>query len=58
MEHLLLLFDTGGSGENISEDTGLIIEKGNIMQLIDAIYFIKNNPDFYTRKNVGKPQKI
>lgn len=53
----VITFDTGGSGENISEDTGLIIEKGNIMQLIDAIYFIKNNPDFYTREKCRENSK-
>jgi len=39
----VITFDTGGSPEAVNEKTGIVVEKGKINDLIDAIQIIKNN---------------
>ncbi|MED3644659.1 glycosyltransferase [Caldifermentibacillus hisashii] len=38
----VITFDTGGSGESVDSQTGFVIEKGNIEQLIQKIRYIKD----------------
>ncbi len=40
----IITFNTGGSVESIDNKTGIVIEKGNLNHLRDAITTIKNNP--------------
>ena len=44
----LITYKTGGSVESVSEDTGIIVDKGNTLGLIDAINVIrKKGKGFY-----------
>jgi glycosyltransferase involved in cell wall biosynthesis len=40
----VISFDSGGSPECISEDSGFVVEKGDIHTIIEKIYYIKSNP--------------
>jgi len=47
----VVTYKTGGSVEAVSEDTGIIVEKGNVEQLLHAIKTIQNRrKNFYTIK--------
>ncbi len=47
----IVTYKTGGSVEAVSEDTGIIVEKGNVEQLLHAIKTIQNRgKSFYTIK--------
>jgi glycosyltransferase involved in cell wall biosynthesis len=50
----VITYNTGGSVEAISETTGLIVEKGNIAQLVDAITTICENGKSFYSKNCRK----
>lgn len=41
----VITYNTGGSPESLTDDTGIVVEKGNIQALSDAIIKIKNNSD-------------
>ena len=40
----VVTYNTGGSPEAINEQTGIVVEQGNIKQLAEAIINIENNP--------------
>lgn len=45
----VITYDTGGSPEAISEDTGLVVHKGDIPGLVDSItLFCENGKDHYS----------
>ena len=44
----VVTYQTGGSPEAIDKQTGVVVEKGNIEALSDAIMTVLNNPDCYT----------
>lgn len=44
----VITYNSGGSAEIISEDTGIIIERGNIEKMLEACNFIKNNPGYFS----------
>jgi len=47
----VVTYKTGGSVEAVSEDTGIIVEKGNVEKLLETIKTIQNRgKDFYTIK--------
>jgi len=47
----VVTYKTGGSVEAFSEDTGIIVEKGNVEKLLETIKTIQNRgKDFYTIK--------
>lgn len=46
----VVTFRSGGAPETISESTGIIVEKGNILQLFQAILKIKEKGKDYYRK--------
>lgn len=55
----VITYRTGGSPESINEDTGLIIEKGNIEGLISAIEKIKENgKTFYSKACVNRAKQL
>lgn len=41
----VITYNTGGSPESINEDTGYVVEKGNIANLAQAISLIRSNPE-------------
>ena len=46
----IVAYRTGGSPEAIDEHTGIVVEKGNLCELIDAIEKIKKNgKEFYSK---------
>lgn len=47
----IVTFKTGGSPEAIDENTGIIVEQGNINALLDAIIAVVENRDKYNSKN-------
>ncbi len=55
----VITFKTGGSVEAVSFDTGIIISKGDINQLIHAIKEIKSNTKlFYSAKCRGRAENL
>ena len=46
----VITYNTGGSIESISKETGIIVEKGNIDDLFEAIRIIKNKGKYYYSK--------
>jgi len=46
----VITYNTGGSVESISKETGIIVEKGNIDGLFEAIKIIKNKGKYYYSK--------
>lgn len=45
----VITYKTGGSIESVSDDTGIIVEKGNIQELFEAIKIIQGKgKDFYS----------
>ncbi|SEV94402.1 Glycosyltransferase involved in cell wall bisynthesis [Chryseobacterium wanjuense] len=47
----VITFKTGGAPEAIDENTGIVVEKGNVQGLLDAIQEIKKNgKQFYTKE--------
>jgi putative colanic acid biosynthesis glycosyltransferase len=45
----VITYKTGGSPESINKDTGIVVDKGDILGLISAIEQVKKNGrDFYT----------
>lgn len=44
----VVTYQTGGSPEAIDKKTGIVVEKGNVNALSDAIMTVLNNPDCYT----------
>ena len=46
----IITYNTGGSPEAVSENTGFVVEQGNISKLVQAIKIIKDKgKSFYTR---------
>lgn len=51
----VITFDTGGSPEIINEETGLVVSKGDLSGLYEAILKIKSNgKDYYTNACVSR----
>lgn len=47
----VITYDTGGSSESITQDTGYVITQGNMDELLNAIYKIKQNgKSYYTQR--------
>jgi glycosyltransferase involved in cell wall biosynthesis len=44
----VITYNTGGSPESISIETGIVVEKGNIKGLHNSIEKIINSRDFYS----------
>ena len=44
----VVTYDSGGSAEIISPETGIVAEKGNIAAMLEACNFIKNNPGYFS----------
>ena len=44
----VVTYNTGGSGETISKETGIVVEKGNIVELKEAIINIVNTTTNFT----------
>lgn len=40
----VITFDTGGSAEMLTKETGIVVQKDNYNDLKDAIYVVKNKP--------------
>lgn len=40
----VITYRTGGSPEAIDDQTGIVVEQGNIEQMIEAIYHLRKNP--------------
>ena len=54
----IITFDTGGSIESVTSETGLIVEKGNIDGLLNAIHNIINRgKGYYVDNCVSKSQR-
>jgi len=47
----VITYRTGGSGESITKNTGLIVDKGDLKGLINAIKHIKNNSNDFSSEN-------
>ncbi|WP_138429455.1 glycosyltransferase [Fodinibius saliphilus] len=43
----VITFDTGGSPESIDEDTGMVVEKGNLKKLLEAIKVVCSKSERY-----------
>jgi glycosyltransferase involved in cell wall biosynthesis len=50
----VVTYNTGGSVEAIDNETGIIVEKSDVMSLKDAIYNILNSDDKFTREKCRK----
>lgn len=46
----VITFNTGGSSEMLSTETGIVVERGNYTELIHAIKKVHNNRDQYVSK--------
>lgn len=47
----ILTYNTGGSIEAVSEETGFIVEKGDIQGVLNAVHIVKSNgKQFYSEK--------
>lgn len=53
----IVTYNTGGSPEAIDETCGIVVEKGNRAQALEAIIKVCENPDIYTRENCQKRAK-
>lgn len=54
----IVTYNTGGSVEAIDEDTGIVVEQGNIQQLKDAIITIVEHPEKYTELKCKERSKL
>ncbi len=50
----VVTYRTGGSPEAVDELTGIVVDKGNINALAEAIMTVLNNPDDFTPENCRK----
>ncbi len=50
----VVTYRTGGSPEAVDKYTGIVVEKGNVNALADAIMMVLNNPDDFTPENCRK----
>lgn len=54
----VVTFNTGGSPEAIDENTGIVVEKGNLKELCSSIIKIVENKDKYSYDNCIKRSKL
>lgn len=55
----VITYKTGGSPEAINDSTGIVVDKGNIEGLINAINTIKTNKkEFYSKECVQRANKL
>lgn len=54
----IVTFNTGGSPEAIDENTGIVVEKGNLKELCSSIIKIVENKDKYSYDNCVKRSKL
>jgi len=55
----VITYETGGSPESIDNSTGIVVDKGNIEGLINAINTIKTNKkEFYSKECVQRANKL
>lgn len=55
----VITFETGGSVESVSEDTGIVVPKGNTQVLLNAIEEVRNNTkSFYTHNCRARAIKL
>lgn len=55
----VITFETGGSPESVSEDVGIVVQKGNVDELCNAIIGIKiKTKEYYTKNCVEKAKKM
>ena len=40
----VITYRTGGSPEAIDEKTGIVVEQGNVEQMVEAIHHLQNEP--------------
>ena len=55
----VITYKTGGSIEAVSSETGFIVEKGNIQELLEKVEIIQENGnDFYSQKCVNRAKTL
>lgn len=55
----VITFKSGGSPETIDNDTGLVVSKGNIQELKNAIEIVQqNSKNFYTNKCISRVHNL
>lgn len=55
----VITFETGGSPESVSEDVGIVVQKGNVDELCNAILGVKiKTKEYYTKNCVEKAKKM
>ena len=54
----IVTYRTGGSPESVDDKTGIIVEQGNLGQMLDAILRVTNNgKEYYSNACIEKSKK-